>query len=85
MTRKKALYDTIFVGLMAFAFSSFVLWQLFERIGPTGNDFEPLASILQFTPFVLSGAIGLVIFNMVRQVLMSRVDQNNAQTPNDNC
>jgi len=55
-----------------------------NRIGPTGNGFEPLASILPFTPFVLSGAIGLVIFNMVRQVLLSRVDQNNVQTPSDN-
>lgn len=84
MTKKKALYDAIFVGMMAFAFSSIVFGQLFQRIGPTGNDFEPLASMLPFTPFVLAGAIGLTIFNVTRQILNSRVETDDAEKSTDN-
>jgi len=83
MTKNKALYDAIFVGLMAFVFSSFVLWQLFQRIGPTGNDFEPLASILPIIPFVLSGAAGLMIFSVARQILNSRVEDDDTEKSND--
>lgn len=84
MTKKKALYDAIFVALMGFAFSSFLFWQLFQRIGPIGNDFAPLASMLSITPFVLAGAIGLTIFNVTRQILNSRVETGDAENSTDN-
>lgn len=73
MTKKKAFQMALFVGIGTFAFSSFVVWELFQRIGPTASGFRLLDTLLPFTPFLLSGSMGFVVFNVAHQVLSSQV------------